>query len=271
MTERASGAFDVKMTPMAPDPATEESAVGRMTIEKKFHGDLDATSKGQMLAARTAIESSAGYVALELVWGTLGGRSGTFILQHVGTMTRGAQQLAVTVVPDSGTGELVGLVGSMKILMSEGKHSYEFDHALPGADAPAPSERIHQETVFEASPSRVYEVLTGSKEFSRMSGGAPAVIDPRSGGEFSCFGGMIVGRNLECVPAQRVVQAWRAKSWEPGAYSIVRFELRAEGAKTRLVLDQTGFPDGQGAHLSQGWHANYWEPLRKLVASASGG
>jgi len=102
-----------------------------MTIDKQFHGDLEATSKGQMLAFSTEVKGSAGYVAMEQVNGTLRGRNGTFVLQHSGTMTRGAPQLIVTVVPDSGTGELTGLTGKMNIIIADGKHSYEFDYTLP--------------------------------------------------------------------------------------------------------------------------------------------
>ncbi|PTL75209.1 DUF3224 domain-containing protein [Vitiosangium sp. GDMCC 1.1324] len=130
MTKRASGAFDVKLTRMVPDADAGDSPIGRMTIDKRFHGELEATSKGQMLAAGTAVSGSAGYVALERVSGTLHGRSGTFILQHSGMMNRGAPQLSVTVVPDSGTGELVGLAGSMKILIDEGRHSYELEYTI---------------------------------------------------------------------------------------------------------------------------------------------
>jgi hypothetical protein len=102
-----------------------------MSIDKQFHGDLEATSKGQMLAAGTEVQGSAGYVAIERVSGTLGGRSGTFALQHSGTMTRGEPQLIITVVPDSGTGQLVGLAGTMTITIADGKHQYGFDYTLP--------------------------------------------------------------------------------------------------------------------------------------------
>jgi hypothetical protein len=101
-----------------------------MILDKQFHGDLEATSKGQMLAAGTAVQGSAGYVAMERVTGTLNGRSGTFVLQHSGTMNRGAPHLTLTVVPDSGTGELEGLAGSMTIDRAEGKHSYGFEYTL---------------------------------------------------------------------------------------------------------------------------------------------
>jgi hypothetical protein len=104
-----------------------------LSIDKQFHGGLEATSKGVMLAAMTAVKGSAGYVAIEKVSGTLGGRSGTFVLQHSGIMNRGAPQLIITIVPDSGTGELAGIAGKMAINIVEGKHFYEFDYTLAGA------------------------------------------------------------------------------------------------------------------------------------------
>ena len=131
MSDHASGTFEVKLTPQAADE--KASSVGRMTLDKQFRGDLEATSRGEMLAVRTAVEGSAGYVAMEQVTGTLAGRTGTFALQHTGTMTRGALQLSVTVVPDSGTGQLAGLKGEMKIDIVDGKHLYAFDYTLDGA------------------------------------------------------------------------------------------------------------------------------------------
>jgi hypothetical protein len=122
----ARGSFDVKLVPQS----DAGSPLGRMTIDKTFKGDLQGTSKGQMLAAGTAVKDSAGYVALEQVTGTLAGRSGTFILQHSGTMTRGVPTLTVSVVPDSGTGELLGLTGMMTIKVENG-HFYEFNYVLP--------------------------------------------------------------------------------------------------------------------------------------------
>jgi hypothetical protein len=107
--------------------------VGRISIEKQFHGDLEATSKGQMLTAMTDVKGSAGYVAIERVRGKLHGHTGSFALRHCGTMTRGTPQLSVTVVPDSGTGQLVGLDGTMDIKITDGKHFYEFDYTLPKA------------------------------------------------------------------------------------------------------------------------------------------
>src|SRR3954463_6493560 len=113
MATRASGPFEVKLTPQSPATGFGDPTVGRMAIDKRYHGDLDATSKGEMLASRTEVDGSAGYVALERVTGTLHGRAGSFSLQHSGTMNRGVPQLSVTVVPDSATGELAGLAGRM--------------------------------------------------------------------------------------------------------------------------------------------------------------
>jgi Protein of unknown function (DUF3224) len=133
MTTRAIGTFDVKVTPQASDDKGEGAILGRMSIDKQFHGDLEATSKGEMLTAGTAVKGSAGYVAIEHVRGALRGRTGTFSLQHSGSMARGAPQLTITVVPDSGTGQLVGLAGNMAIIIADGKHSYEFEYTLPAA------------------------------------------------------------------------------------------------------------------------------------------
>ena len=134
MATRASGTFEVKMVPQPAEDKVGDPTVGRMSIDKQFHGDLEASSKGQMLAAMTEVQGSAGYVAMERVSGTLQGRKGTFALQHSGTMTRGTPQLSVTVVPDSGTGQLVGLAGKMTINIADGKHSYDFEYTL--AEAP---------------------------------------------------------------------------------------------------------------------------------------
>ena len=124
------GDFDVKLTPLEPT----EGGIARMSIEKRFHGELDATSKGEMLAANTEVKGSAGYVAIERVTGTLAGRSGTFVLQHNATMDRGAPSLNIIVVPDSGTGQLTGLAGKMNIIIAPGgKHSYDFEYTLPEA------------------------------------------------------------------------------------------------------------------------------------------
>src|SRR4030095_14715661 len=126
MTTRASGEFDVKVTPQPADQGSDGPAISRLILDKEFHGDLVGTSKGQMLAIATEVQGSAGYVAMEQFKGTLQGRSGTFSLQHLGTMNRGAAQLSVTVIPDSATGELAGLTGRMAIEITDGKHFYEF-------------------------------------------------------------------------------------------------------------------------------------------------
>jgi activator of HSP90 ATPase len=128
------------------------------------------------------------------------------------------------------------------------------------------SDSIHQETVIEAEADRVYDALTNATAFSGFTGGAPCEIDAAAGGAFSCFGGMITGRTVDLVPGRRVVQAWRAKSWPDGAYSIVSFALQPEGSKTRIVFDQSGHPSGEKQHLEAGWEAMYWEPLRKYLA-----
>jgi len=131
MTTRATGTFEVKLTPQAQEDKTEDANLGRMLIDKQFHGDLEGTSKGQMLSAMTAVKGSGVYVAIEMVSGTLHGRKGTFMLHHTGIMTHNVPQLSVTVVPDSGAGELEGLSGKMNIIIADGKHSYEFDYTLP--------------------------------------------------------------------------------------------------------------------------------------------
>jgi len=120
MTTHASGTFEVKLNPQEQDDKSEDATLGRMSIDKQFHGDLKATGKGQMLTAGTAVKGSAGYVAIERVSGTLHGRNGTFVLQHSGTMTRGVPQLTIAVVPDSGTDQLVGLAGKMMIVIADG-------------------------------------------------------------------------------------------------------------------------------------------------------
>jgi hypothetical protein len=130
VTSHASGTFDVKVSPLATDEGADPG-LGRMSIDKQFHGDIEGTSKGQMMSAMGSVKGSAGYVAMERVTGTLKGHTGSFVLQHSGTMTRGTPQLSVTVVPDSGTGQLTGLTGTLTIKIDAGKHSYEFEYTLP--------------------------------------------------------------------------------------------------------------------------------------------
>lgn len=129
---RATGTFTVRLTPRQPDsPEAEKAQLGRMSIDKQFHGDLEAASAGEMLSAISAVKGSAGYVAMERVSGSLHGRSGSFVLQHHATMNRGVPQLSISVVPDSAAAGLEGLTGAMDIQIDNGAHSYTFDYTLP--------------------------------------------------------------------------------------------------------------------------------------------
>jgi hypothetical protein len=131
MTILARGTFDVNIIPQPPEDKSEGLTLGRMLIEKKFQGDLEAAGDGQMLTGMPEVKGSGAYVAIERVTGTLHGRSGSFILHHLGIMERGAPRLNVTVVPDSGIRELAGIAGTMTIIIADGKHSYEFAYTLP--------------------------------------------------------------------------------------------------------------------------------------------
>lgn len=124
---------------------------------------------------------------------------------------------------------------------------------------------IHYDLEFKTSPQHFYETLLTSKQFALFSG-MPATIDATEGGAFTMFGGLIVGRNIELVPNQRIVQAWRPSHWDAGVYSIVRFEFKAGDANTNLAFDHIGFPAGDYDHLDWGWKGHYWEPLRKYFA-----
>jgi activator of HSP90 ATPase len=119
---------------------------------------------------------------------------------------------------------------------------------------------IHQEVTFSAAPARIYEALVDAKRFGELTG-APASGDATAGASFSAFGGHITGRHVDLVPGKRVVQAWRAKTWPEGLYSIVRFELSAEGSGTKLVFDHDAFPADMKDHLAKGWQSNYWDKL----------
>jgi hypothetical protein len=133
MSQHATGPFEVKLAPLDPAFKSDDNSIGRMSIDKQFHGDLEASSKGEMLYAGTS-KTSGGYVAIERVSGSLHGRQGTFILQHNATMTNGASQLNIIVVPGTGTGQLTGLSGTMNIIIApDGKHSYDFAYVLPDA------------------------------------------------------------------------------------------------------------------------------------------
>ena len=128
------------------------------------------------------------------------------------------------------------------------------------------TQTIHQEINFNVNSQRLYDTLTNSEQFGEATGGAPTEISTEEGGSFSCFGGMIVGRNIELVPNKRIVQAWRAGNWDAGVYSIVKFEFNEKGQETQLVFDHIGFPNCQGEHLEAGWHENYWKPLERYFA-----
>jgi activator of HSP90 ATPase len=142
------------------------------------------------------------------------------------------------------------------------------------------AEAIRQEVTLDASPQRVYQALTSTKDFdviTRLSDGAvlldatgakPTSISTDVGGPFALFGGYITGRHLEMLPNERLVQAWRAASWKPGEFSSAAFYLRAEGGQTKLTFEHRGFPNGEGASLAHGWHSHYWEPLAKFLAEA---
>ena len=139
------------------------------------------------------------------------------------------------------------------------------------------AESIHQEAGFKASRKRVYEALTDTKQFDKVIqlsgvmqsmhlGDQPTEISREVGGAFTLFGGYIMGRHVELVPNERIVQAWRTGGWAPGVYSIAEFELLEQGSGTKIVFDHTGFPKGEAEALASGWKAHYWEPLKKLLA-----
>jgi activator of HSP90 ATPase len=139
------------------------------------------------------------------------------------------------------------------------------------------AESIHQEPVFKASRKRVYEALMDTNQFDKVIqlsgvmksmrlGGKPTEISTEVGGTFVIFGGYITGRHLELVPSERIVQAWRVGSWDPGVYSIAKFEFAEQGSGTKIAFDHTGFPKGAAEHLAAGWKAHYWEPLESLLS-----
>jgi len=132
------------------------------------------------------------------------------------------------------------------------------------AQTPKPSTAIHQDVDFKAPPARIYEVLLDAKQFSACTMDM-AEIQPRAGEPFKLFGGVIEGRNIELVPNQRIVQAWRPRYWPTGVYSMVKFELLARGPGTRLVLDHSGFTEDKWEGLNEGWPMRYWEPLHKYL------
>jgi activator of HSP90 ATPase len=135
---------------------------------------------------------------------------------------------------------------------------------IPGNAANKTRTSLHEDIEIKSGPQRIYEVLLDAKQFAAFTG-MPAEIDPKEGGAFSLFGGQIVGRTIELAPNQRIVQAWRPAHWDPGIYSIVEFALKPQGPATIVALDHKGFPAGEFDHLEWGWHAHYWEPLKKYL------
>lgn len=133
------------------------------------------------------------------------------------------------------------------------------------------AESIHQEVLVKASSRRIYEVLTDSTQFTKMTrfspvmNAAPARIGRTVGESFTLFGGHIVGQQIELVPFRRIVQAWRVVDWDSGVYSIAKFDLMEQGPQTTIVFDHTGFPNGKADHLAEGWRLNYWRPLEKYL------
>jgi activator of HSP90 ATPase len=150
-------------------------------------------------------------------------------------------------------------------------------HAESDGEISHVADAIHQEPTFNASPKRVYHALTDTPQFDKVIeiggsknspalGTRPTEISTQIGGPFVLFGGHIIGRHVELIPAQRIVQAWRVIDWEQGVYSIARFELKEAGAGTKIIFDHTGFPNGLAAHLADGWDSHYWKPLRSFLS-----
>jgi activator of HSP90 ATPase len=169
----------------------------------------------------------------------------------------------ITTVNTNGTALAVATLPSRRRLLAGsialGAAASALTAAPPSADA-----SIHQEVDFKAGPQRIYEALLDEKQFSAFSGTA-AQIHREAGGAFKLFGGRVIGRNIELMPNRRVVQAWRVETWPSGVYSIVRFELNAQGSGTRIVFDHIGFAPEDREHLSEGWPRMYWNPLRKYL------
>lgn len=150
--------------------------------------------------------------------------------------------------------------------------------AESAGDVSYTAEAIHQEPVFKASRKRIYDVLTSTSQFDKIIeisgakkvaslGTTPTQISAEPGGTFVIFLGHIIGRQLELVPDQRIVQAWRVVDWAPGIYSIARFELTETADGTKVIFDHTGFPKGLGTHLAEGWNGHYWEPMAKFLTT----
>jgi activator of HSP90 ATPase len=167
------------------------------------------------------------------------------------------------------TGIIVASASSMISVVAWGQDKSNTMASIPSTDANKTRTSLHQEIEYKALPQRIYETILSSTDFTAFSG-YPAEIDPKVGGAFSMFGGLVVGRNVELIPNQRIVQAWRlSKEFPDGIYSLAKFELKTEkpeGSGTRIILDHTGFPEGHFDHLDLGWYSHYWDPLRKFLA-----
>ena len=182
----------------------------------------------------------------------------------------------------SSPGALAGNRREMIASVAAGFIGLTLGSAVAGAGAESglshSAEAIHQEPIFPANRKRIYEALTDARQFEKVVqlsaakqageiAAMPVRIATEVGGAFTLFGGHIMGRHLDLVPGERIVQAWRVESWKPGEYSIVRFELVEQGSGPKIVFDHEAFPEGQGEHLAAGWKANYWEPLNKYLSS----
>jgi len=165
----------------------------------------------------------------------------------------------------------VGMTAPLTALWAPWRWSMMADKQ-PGPDdgISRTAESIHQVVTFQTTPERVYNALISSQQFSKVTGGRPTDISQDPGGAFSLFGGLIKGRQVELIPAKRIVQAWRVEAWNAGIYSIARFELTADGSATRVDFDHTGFPPGAAEHLASGWKQNYWQPLAKYFGTTGG-
>jgi activator of HSP90 ATPase len=176
------------------------------------------------------------------------------------------ESMPITLTRRSAIFHVAGMIGA---LAASQHASAQQEPPEPTKEKPATGPNrlrtsIHQEIKLPATPKHIFDVLLDAKQFATFTG-LPAEIDPEVGGTFKTFGGLIEGRNIELIPGQRIVQAWRPASWDPGLYSIVHFELKPSGAATLLTLDHTGFPEGLCDHLAFGWNTRYWEPLKKYL------
>jgi activator of HSP90 ATPase len=156
-------------------------------------------------------------------------------------------------------------IGTLGVVARARDKAQQATPAAATTDAECRRTSLHQVIDFHAGPQRIYEVLLDSKQFTDFSG-APAQIDHDVGGGFTLFGGLVVGRNIELVSNELIVQAWRPVDWPPGVYSLVKFALLKRGSQTQVVLDHTGFPEGGFEHLNSGWKIHYWDPLGKYLS-----